>query len=79
MGCINFETVLNDFYHQISSDAKYFPLFSKALWLGVDSCYSILLSNLEQKTYSHMGPMYVEKFSMSVQHIYIYTPILLQT
>ena len=34
---------------QISSDAKYFPLLSKALWSRINSCYSILFSNLNKK------------------------------
>ena len=31
------------------SVTKYFPLLSKALWLKIDRCYHILLSNLKQK------------------------------
>ena len=34
---------------QICSDAKYFSLLSKALWSRINSCYSILFSNLQTK------------------------------
>ena len=63
MGCIYFETVLNDFV----VTQNIFPLLSKALRWRINSCYSILFSNLKQKTYniiisrvisSHLGPMY---------------------
>ena len=37
------------FCHQISSEAKYFPLLSMALWLRINSCYSILFLHLKQK------------------------------
>ena len=57
------------------SDAKCFRLLSKALWLRINSCYSILFSNLKQnkKKYiiisrvisSHMGPMYIETLYVS--------------
>ena len=36
---------------QISSDARYFFSPSKALWSRINSCYSILFSNLKQKTH----------------------------
>ena len=35
------------------SDAKYFSLLSKALWLRINSCYCILFSNLKQKWTQH--------------------------
>ena len=35
------------FCFQISSDAKYFSLFSNALWSQINSCYSLLFPNLE--------------------------------
>ena len=53
----------------INSDAKYFPLLSKALWLWINSCYGILLSNLKQKKNvtqslivisNHMGIMCID-------------------
>ena len=55
---------------QISSDAKYFfPLLSNTLWSRINSCYSILFSNLKQIEHniiisrvisSHMGPISIE-------------------
>ena len=51
---------------QINNDAKYFFL---SMWSRINSCYSILFSNLkQQKTNiiisrvirSHMGPIYIE-------------------
>ena len=58
------------FYLQISSDAKsFFPVLSKVLWLKINSCYSILFTNLKQNKHniissrvisSHIGPVYIE-------------------
>ena len=50
------------FYFQISSDTKYFLLLSKTLWLRINSCYSILLSNLKQNKLiiSSSSPMFIE-------------------
>ena len=53
-----------------------FPLLTKELWSRINSCYSILFSNLKKKVHniiisvvssSHMGPMYIE-----TPYIYIY-------
>ena len=39
MSYINFETVSEWFCLQISSEAKYFPFLSKALWSMINNCY----------------------------------------
>ena len=60
------------------SDTKFLPLFSKALWLRINSSYCILFSNLKQKKdhiiisrviSNHMGSIYIET---SCIYIYIY-------
>ena len=61
MRCIYFETVLNDFVSKLV----------KGLWSRINSCHSILFSNLKQKkkkhriiisriTNSNIGPMNIE-------------------
>ena len=68
MSCIYFETVLNDFVSKQVVTQFIFPLFSKALWSRINSCYIKLFSNLKQNrhnmiisrsTSNHMGPMYI--------------------
>ena len=39
-----------DWFYLHISDTKYFPPLSKALWSFINNCYSILFSNLKQRT-----------------------------
>ena len=69
MGCIYFETVLNDFVFKWVVTQNIFPLSFNALGSRINGCYSILFSNLKKKEHSiitcrvfsgHMDPMYTE-------------------
>ena len=73
---------------QISSDTKYFSFLVRGILCSrVNSCYSILFSNLKQKKYniissrvisSHMGPVYFETpyISSYMVPVYIETPYI---
>ena len=66
------ESILGQFWMILSPNKLWqnlFPLLSKALWSRINSCYSILFSNLKQKRthiiiirgiYSNMGLMFTE-------------------
>ena len=49
MGCIYFETVLNDFVSKLVVMKNIFPILSKVLWSRINSRYSIPFSNFKQK------------------------------
>ena len=46
-------TVLNDFSSNKLWRKMFFPLLSKSLWSRINSCYSLLFSNLKQKRTQH--------------------------
>ena len=75
MSCIYFETVLNDFYLQISSDAKYFFLscprycdwglivaivYYFQIWNRKEHIIIIISSSSSRVINSHMCSMYIE-------------------
>ena len=75
MGCIYFETVLNDFFLQISSDTKYFSSLIQDIViedytifkLEIKKEHNIIISRVIS---SHMGPMYIETPNTRLQTVY---------
>ena len=69
MSCFCFETVLKDFVFKLVVTQNIFPLSSKALWSGINSCYRILFQIWSTKEHKiiiirtiryHIRPMYIE-------------------